>query len=121
MRDLVKDGSADFGLQFFVSEAHFEVGGTEDDDSIRKSAGVVGGPLGKRNAFVESQDVPLVIAWPLLDHNVEVIDLFHHPWRQALQGAVDYILELTTVHSGIQSRDRMIAGTGILTHPLTGD
>jgi hypothetical protein len=52
---------------------------------------------------------------------VEIVDLLHHPWRQAFQSPVDDILELATVHSGIQSRDRMIAGIGILTHSLTGD
>ncbi len=104
--EFVEDRSADLDPELLVVEPEVEVGSAEDADPVRKGSPIVTS-VEERDPLVEAEQAlafgVLFCGGPLLDHHVQVVDLFEDPVGERVEHVVDGSLELGQVHAAIQA------------------
>jgi len=102
VRDLVENGLTDLGTEVVRGESEFGMRAAEDDDTVRHKPEIVDAAIGEGDALVDSEDPLsgriLFASRPVLDNDVEVVELGHDVFGELSESVIDDPLEACSIH-----------------------
>ena len=103
MGNLMEHGASDLVTKLIGGEPELGMRSAEDDDAIWSDSVVVDSSIGERHSFVDTEQAltvgVLLACRPILDDDVEVVDLLDHPLGQRVERFVDDLLKALAIHA----------------------